>query len=470
LAALLGLLAASAPAWAKPAGKRIAVLPVSEGTAKDAVITAKIVTALKQKKILPVSGAPVKKALGKEGVPSSEGDWGALARKLKVDGLIESSISGSGAKRSVELVVRHGADGSVAGRETFSAKGPPAKLAAAVASGLWKKLGSTIKETTPPKKEGPAAERETAPAAPPPAAEEASKEPAPAAETEPAEKEGGEAKAAPAKEPWEEPAEAGAKPPAARERPAKAAIGKKKPSHKPPDVELEIGGRFLRRVFQYTPASAASAYAQNFMPTVEGRAAWFPILYAGIFLTGEYNPALKTNTSPAFPAGTRELVIGAQGRYPLSVGYLGLSAAYFQHLFLISDTSDANDAVRSGLSVPDTAYQGVRIAASGRFYLGDIVQVGVEAAFRRVTNPGEGALKVRSDYYFPNGMVSYGLDGSAFVSVGVLSWLAVRGAVDFRRYAFGALDPGANGSIRATGATDDYLGFSLGVVGVYGDK
>ena len=182
--------------------------------------------------------------------------------------------------------------------------------------------------------------------------------------------------------------------------------------------------------------------------------------------------ALTTGTNPSYPTGTRELVIGAQGRYPLSFGLVGLSVAYFQHMFVIGDTSNTNDPLRSSLSWPDVAYQGARFAASGRFYLWNIFQIGAEAAYRLVTNPGEGGVRVRSSTYFPNGVASYGVDSSAFVSVGLLSWLEIRAAVDYRRYVFGSLDPGPDNAnqTRATNATDEYLGFSLGLVGLYGGR
>ena len=64
------------------------------------------------------------------------------------------------------------------------------------------------------------------------------------------------------------------------------------------------------------------------------------------------------------------------------------------------------------------------------------------------------------------------MDGSFFLSVGIVSWLAIRGGVDYRRYGFGALVPGPNNAngTSATGAVDQYLGFTLGVVGVYGGR
>jgi hypothetical protein len=476
LAAIVGVAVVSTPALAakpKPAGKRIAVLPPSEATAKDVVITGKIANVLKQHKILAVAGGPVKKALGKGGVPASDGDWIALARTLKVDGVVESTVSETGGKRRVEVVVHDGVDGSVAGREVFAAKGPPAKLAVVVAGGFWKKLGSAIKATTPPKKDEAGA---GPPALPPSEAapsagqlEEAT--PAVIAEKTAAKEDKGKAAQAKEKEeaeaPGEEEGEEAEEALPADQRSAKAKRGKQ-----PRAVEVEVGGRVLQRVFQYDPTSAARSYVEHFLPVFEGRAAWFPITYAGIFVSGELNPLLKTGTNPAYPTGTRELVAGAQGRYPLSFGLVGFSAAYFQHMFVIGDTTNTNDPSRSSLPWPDVAYEGARFAASGRFYLWNIFQVGAEAAYRLVTNPGEGGLRVRSSYYFPNGVASYGVDGSAFVSVGIVRWLEIRVAADYRRYVFGALQPGPDNAnnTSATGATDQYLGFSLGAVGVYGGK
>ncbi len=488
--ALIGVAVLCTPALAKPKpapAKRIAVLPPTDGTRKEAIISAKIAKALKPHKILAVTGGPVKKAVS-EGVPSSDADWIALARQLRVDGLVEPTMSGKGAKRRVEVVVHNGADGSVAGRETFAAKGRPAKLAAAVAAGLWKKLGSAIKETTPPKKDEDSAKAVAqTPSSSEPTAGEKPEEAAAQtpSSSEPTAGEKPEEAAAPGHEGAETMPILPEEKSEAAEEPAKATSAKKSPeeeeemphgrdrsARRPRVLEVEIGGRALQRVFEYTPASAGASYVENFLPVVEGRVSWFPILYAGVFATGEFNYALTSGSNPAFPTGTNELVLGGQGRYPLSRGVLGLSVAYFQHLFVIGDTSDPNDTQRQSLAWPDTAYQGARLAASGRFYLWSFLQVGAEAGYRLVTNPGQGGLRVQSSHYFPNGKASYGLEGSAFVSVGVVSWLEIRGGVDYRRYVFGALAPGpdnANGT-NAGGAIDEYLGFTLGVVGVYGGK
>ncbi|MBN2573687.1 MAG: hypothetical protein JXP73_03915 [Deltaproteobacteria bacterium] len=481
LAILVGLAGGAAPAHAKrasakraSAGKRIAVLPPAEGAAKHAAVMAKIATVLKQHKMQAITGGPVKKALAKSGIPASDDEWVALARRLKADGMLESTISASGAKRRIEVAVHSGADGSVVGSATFAAKGSPAKLAAVVASGFWKKLGKAVKATAPPKKGEPpveAAPSAEVPEAPAPTAEAAeAAAPAESEETGEAEGEEEDTAEAPAAEPLALAGEEGTAPPPARKR-----KGKRRASE-PRALEVEVGFRALQRLFEYAPTSAATAYVRHFLPVVQARVAWFPITYAGAFLAVEINPWLSTEMEGAgdvsYPTGTREIVIGPQGRYPLSFGLVGLSAAYFQHVFQIGDPSDTSAPLRFTMPWPDVAYQGVRLAASGRFYLWNVVTAGAEAAYRVVTSPGEGGSFVRSSSYFPNGKTSFGFDVSAFASVGVLRWLEIRAGVDYRRYSFGALqtESGSANSISATGATDQYLGFTLSAVGYFGGK
>ncbi|HEX2659290.1 MAG TPA: hypothetical protein VHU40_13495, partial [Polyangia bacterium] len=119
-------------AWAK----KLAIL-ASDGGARDKAVRAQITKALKKHKV-KVVGKP------KAATPSDDGGWVALGRKLKVDGFVILGFDSSGSKHSVEVSIRNAGDGSVAGNETFSAKGPPKKLGAAVGKGLWKKLRSAI--------------------------------------------------------------------------------------------------------------------------------------------------------------------------------------------------------------------------------------------------------------------------------------------------------------------------------------
>lgn len=474
LTALVGVALASTPARARPGaagGKRIAVLAPTDGTAKDVVITTKIAAALKKQKLRAVTGGAVKRATA-AGLPSSDGEWVELARKLRVDGIVEPIVSSARGKRRVELVVRNGLDGSVAGRESFSAKGPPKKLAAAAAAGVWRKLGSTIRGTEPPKKDtGPTFVR--APVASEPTAADRTEEPT---------RETADTMLAPADE-KAEPATPPTKPMVdkdAEDADGSDERGDEEPSdegkpggdrgRRPRVLEVELGNRVLFRAFAFTPSSAGASYNESFVLVPRARIAWFPLRHAGLFVAGEFNPSLTTGSNPAYPTYARELVLGAEARYPLSMGAIALNAGYFQHVFMLGDPSDPNSPRRRDLVWPNFAYQGLRIAASGRFRLWSFLHLGAEAAYRLTTVPGTDDVWVRSSHYFPNAKVDYGFDGAAFIGVGVLPWLEVRGGVDYRRYQLGALVPGpdnTNGT-NATGAVDQYLGYTVSVVGFWG--
>lgn len=442
-----------APTTAFAAAQRIALLPPIESDPADTPVRAKIIKALKQHKLQVVADAPVKDAV-KKSPPSSDDDYVNLARKLNVGGLIEATVSQTGSNRRVEIVVRNGADGSVAGRETFSAKGPPTRLAAAVAGSFWKKLGSTFKNTSPPSKgesgEGLAA-RDLSPTDDLRGAgstTESAGEPAKSAEPK---------TGAPARADDEE------KPTRPRTGAKESEDGGNARTLRFLEVEADV--RFLRRVFQYVPPSAAGPYTLKFVPVVGGHVSWCPITYAGIFASAEFTASLITGV---YPTATREIIVGAQGRIPFSIGQVGASVAYFEHAFIILDTPSTTDAFRSTLPTPDTVYQGARFAVNARLRLLDHLILGVEGAYRLVTNPGQGTNRVRSPQYFPNGIVTAGVDGAAFVGVNIKQYLEIRAGVDFRRYVLGRLQ---GAKINASGgATDDYLAFSLGVLGVFGGK
>jgi hypothetical protein len=64
--------------------------------------------------------------------------------------------------------------------------------------------------------------------------------------------------------------------------------------------------------------------------------------------------------------------------------------------------------------------------------------------------------------------VTAGVDGAAFVGLNIMRYFEIRGGVDYRRYVLSRLQ---GATIDASGgATDDYLAFSLGVLGVFGGK
>jgi len=470
----------------KTGKKRIAVVAPADAGAAAAPVAAKIASALKAHKIQVVGGAPVKKAVAKS-APTTDADWSALAAKLKVDAVIESTMSETGATNRLEIVVHNGADGSAAGRETFTTKGPPKKLAAAVGAQLWKKLGSAIQGTSAPEKGGGSALPPRDLASDGAGLDRGSEERKsamgePASTRETAEPEGKREKVAAADDD-KKTAGAGEGEDSAHEEGEgeegeEGEDGKKKSrkSHRDEDdgedggsgtglrsVEVELALRMLRRVWQYSPASAAGPYELKFAPLVGGQASWYIIKYAGIFARGEFTTALK---SGAYPTVTRELVVGAQGRYPFSSGQVSLSVAFFQHIYRILESPSTVDPSRSVLTTPDTSYTGARIGAAGRFYFTDRILAGAEGAYRLVTNPGTGPNDPRSASYFPGATVSAAFDAGGFVGVKVLDFLEARFSFDYRRYVFGKM----TGRLTVAGAADDYAALNLGVVGVLGGK
>ncbi|MEO8213675.1 MAG: hypothetical protein ABI560_10800, partial [Myxococcales bacterium] len=236
------------------AAQRIALLPPTESDPADTPVRAKITKALKQHKLQVVAVAPVKDAVRKS-PPSSDDDYVNLARKLNVGGLIEATVSVTGSTRRVEIVVRNGADGSVAGRETFSAKGPPTRLAAAVAGSFWKKLGSTFKNTSPPSKGesgGGLAARDLPPTedlGDAGSTTESAGEPARSAAPKT------EAPARAAQDEKDEKEEKSTRPITGAKE---SEDGRNARTLRSLEVEADV--RFLRRVFQYVPPSAASPY------------------------------------------------------------------------------------------------------------------------------------------------------------------------------------------------------------------
>ena len=139
---------------AKQAGKGFAVLASDGADPKNAPAGAKIAQALKKHKIQVITGVRVQNMVRKAGPPRSDDDWAKLARKLKVDGFVAFTLSQEGGKRIADVAIRNGADGAVAGQETFTAEGPPKRLVAVLGGSLWNKLGRIIQQSAGPKQDG----------------------------------------------------------------------------------------------------------------------------------------------------------------------------------------------------------------------------------------------------------------------------------------------------------------------------
>ena len=87
--------------------------------------------------------------------------------------------------------------------------------------------------------------------------------------------------------------------------------------------------------------------------------------------------------------------------------------------------------------IPNTVYQGVRFAAGARYRILPRVQVALDVAYRLVASIGQDLGQVKSSAYFPTASNPWGLDGDAYVSVGLGSLFEARAGVDYRRYTYG---------------------------------
>jgi len=445
--------------------KRIAITSSDGGGAPEAPVRAQLAKVLKKSKIKVVSHR-------KGEAPSDDQQWVALGQKLKVDGFIHLSFEAGHGKRSVEITVRTGADGSALGSETFTAKGPPSKLSAAVGKGFWKKLGAKVKQTAaakagdsvgmpardlareeaapsekPAEPETPATPPEPTPAA---AAEKPSSEPAVADVAEPSK----------AKSP-EPAASATDEPPKAKEGPATQAEGQQGPRE--PTVTAVVQARYLHRSFVYTPSNAAPAGSVA-TPTFGAEVAWFPLANFGLAVGGEAENWIKELGQ--YPTLSSDLHGSLVYRMALSFGELYLRAGLFRHFFAIADDSNHT---RLNFSTPDVVYTGARAGGALAVPLTPALSLTVSADYRLVTSLDGGGYPLTSATYFPRATAGPAFDGAVTLAFRITPLLEVQAGGDIRRYVM-ALGGKQGDRIDASGATDLYLAGWVGLGGVYGGR
>ena len=444
--------------------KRIAITSTDGGGAPEGPVRAQLTKVLKKSKVKVVSSK-------KGGAPTDDQQWVALGQKLKVDGFVQLSFEAGHGKRSVEISVRTGSDGSALASETYTAKGTPAKLAAAVGKNFWKKLGDKVKQTAPAKAGETAgmpprdlAHEEPGAAAAPVAAAEP-ETPSPPAATPEAEKPAVETPAGPAAKQLEASAESsGAKsseatlaPPPAP--PSSAERGTTRPRE--PALTAVVQARYLHRSFAYTPSSAAPSGAAS-APTVGAEVAWFPLTNFGLAVGGEAENWLKE--LGRYPTLSSDLHASLVFRYPLSFGEMFLRAGGFRHFFAITDDSDHT---RQNLSVPDVVYTGVRAGGALGIALMPELSLTVAADYRLVTDENGGGFPLTSQAYFPRATQGPAFDGAVTLAFRITPWLEVQAGGDVRRYVM-ALGGRSGDRINASGATDLYLAGWIGLGGAFG--
>jgi len=446
--------------------KRIAITSTDGGGAPEGPVRAQLTKVLKKSKIKVVSSK-------KGGAPTDDQQWVALGQKLKVDGFVQLTFEAGHGKRTVEISVRNGADGSALGSETFTAKGTPARLAAAVGKNFWKKLGAKVKHTEPAK----ASETTGMPARDLAHEEPATTAAAPAAAVEPetpsspeaspaAEKPAAETPAPAEVKPAETSAEAdgsksndaaqarAAAPPASGESTGDAGL-------REPALTAVVQVRYLHRSFTYTPSTAAPSGTTS-SPTVGAEVAWFPLPRFGLAVGGEAENWAKE--LGRYPTLSSDIHASLVFRYPLSFGELYLRAGGFRHFFAITDDSDHT---RQNLSVPDVVYTGVRAGGALAIPVMPALSVTVAADYRLVTDLNGGGFPLTSQAYFPRATPGPAFDGAVTLAFRIAPLLDLQAGGDIRRYVM-ALGGQPGNRINASGATDLYLAGWIGIGGAFG--
>ena len=453
--------------------KRVAITSSDGGGAPEAPVRAQLTKVLKKSKIKVVSHK-------KGEAPSDDQQWVALGQKLKVDGFIQLSFEAGHGKRSVEITVRTGADGSALGNETFTAKGAPSKLGAVVAKNFWKKLGAQVKQTSAAKasdsvgmpardlaREEPATPSGRSAVAEPESPLPAEPTPAPVAEKP----DSAPAVAADGKSP-EGKSDQGE---SERDQDG-AATSRQAPKSKPapagnegdlgprePTLTAVVQARYLHRSFVYTPGNAAAA-ASVTAPTFGAELAWFPLANFGVALGGEAENWIKE--AGRYPTLSSDLHGSLVFRMALSFGELYLRAGAFRHFFAISDDSNHT---RLDLSVPDVVYVGARLGGALALPLTPALSLTVSADYRLVTSLDGGGYPLTSASYFPRAAAGPAFDGSVTLAFRITELLELQAGGDVRRYVM-ALGGRPGDRINASGATDLYLAGWVGLGGVYGGR
>ena len=441
--------------------KRVAITSSEGGGPPEAPVRAQLTKALKKAKIKVV---PHKKGEA----PSDDQQWVALGQKLKVDGFIHLSFEAGHGKRSVEITVRTGADGSALGSETFTAKGPPGKLGAAVGKGFWKKLGAKVKQTAAAKASEtigmPArdlAREEAAPPgekAAPPAEPEIPAQPTPSPVADKPDSEAPtEAKPA---EPLASSTDEAAKQKSAA---APAASGEGELGPREPTLTAVIQARYLYRSFAYTPSNAAPG-ASVATPTFGAEVAWFPLANFGVAVGGEAENWIKELGQ--YPTLSSDLHGSLVFRMALSFGELYLRAGAFRHFFAIADDSNHT---RLNFSTPDVVYTGARGGGALAVPLTPALSLTVSADYRLVTSLAGGGYPLTSQSYFPRAAAGPAFDGAVTLAFRITPLLEIQAGGDVRRYVM-ALGGRQGDRINASGATDLYLSGWVGLGGVYGGR
>jgi hypothetical protein len=480
LALLVGAILFST-ATAQAAPKRVGV-PKFDG-AQEALVRKKVMQILKAHGYDLAKSREMEIGLANTGalLDNDEG-FQKVARELALAAVVTGEIG----KKRAKLGVHDGRDGSLLGEASFAGANPR-KIAAAVASGFWSKLGSAVEQGKTPS-----------------GAKKPQKAVAEAPEDNENAPDAGEAggEAQPTPEPTKAKSKKGAEVAAAEggggeESPAAAPKKKKKKKVKmegegadvveppneviPPTFDFQVGPGFINRSLAYhqdISNPGLRSYALGAGPSVVAHIVWYPL---GPFVDGPLNgfgiegnieqAFLISSSIPAeaaFPNGAKfgttvhEFSGGVRYRTTFGGGHFFFgSLTGGEHAFTFKTTNTTDPTMsRANLDIPDTIYRYLRPGIGVHFELPAQLSFFAGAGFRWVFNKG-GQFH---DTFFPYSSVN-GVDAQLGLGYRVTPMFEVRASGDFRRY-FSSMNCNAttmmcNPRFVAGGAVDQYFSGSV---------
>ncbi|GHG71348.1 hypothetical protein [Comamonas sp. JC664] len=427
----------------KPQAKQTQVAVLRpEGSQADAlrrVLTQELGKKGRGRAVLPAKkvDAEVKRS---RGVPKTDAQRQALAKKLGADVLILASVTGT--KRwDVEVRAYSGKDGTLLAEERWDVR--TNRAFPEVRRELEPRLGTALKA-------GP--EQRLPPAAvtpPTPVSEPELAPPAPIAEAP--------------------------RPVAAKPQAPKPTVKKEEPPVQPepkaaglrdldgPILEAVLSGQALFRRFHFTGnnADALPDYSLNSAAAASLSVVYFPLSHVtdgvvhnlGIVARGSRALGLSTRLPNGDTYGTTTQLLegGLRFRLPLRWMEVYVGALYGTHTFAVDLPPE------STFALPDVDYRFAHVELGLRKALTERWAIAARVGYQHVLSAGE----LSSDDYLPE-LSGSGLDGELAVEFALTRMLGLRLGGEVRRYNFTA-NAAQGAPVLADGARDLYFSGQLGV-------
>ncbi|MBX7114145.1 MAG: hypothetical protein K1X64_07395 [Myxococcaceae bacterium] len=387
-------------------------------------------------------------------------DW-KKAKKEKVVYVVTGKVIAKGKKRTVELQVLN-KPGAPKFKKSYELDSGtlPKKMLTSAATALSRAMAAEAKEVGEPVAEAPAEEPKREPPAPMVDTSKAS-EPEAIHEAEP--------KAKPSRMAEPEPA------------PAEVEDAAPKKKRRAPVFSIQLGLDGFSRNLSYVQATTPNlrTYALPFASAPAAQLELFPLavfsdgLISGLGIEAGYAMAIGLQSRREAPkagcgvdpcpapinyaTSNSKLDVALKFRIPFGESGVAIAphAGFRSHSFTFGKGTDGSTI--DGL--PSVAYSALRLGLSLDATFAEYIVAFLNFSYLPVLSSGQ----IISTAYFSRGS-AYGLEGGAGVGFKLpfLTALQIRGAFNFTRYAM-SFRPEMADAYQATGATDQYIGFNVGL-------